>query len=101
MSWAKLAIDRLSKGETVRVKPRGNSMSGKINDGDLVTLEPCDTTKLSIGDVVLVRVRGNVVLHLIKSANQGRFLIGNNRGGINGWVGANAVYGKAIKVESR
>jgi hypothetical protein len=29
----------------------------------------------------------------------GRLLIGNNRGFINGWIGAHAIYGKLIRVE--
>jgi hypothetical protein len=49
--------------------------------------------------VVLVRVRGTVYLHLVKAVNQGRFLIGNNRGGINGWVGPSAIYGIATRIE--
>ena len=75
-------------------------MTGKVNDRDLVTLEPCETDKLEVGDIVLVRVKGNDYLHLVKAKNQGRFLIGNNRGGINGWVGHNCIYGIATKVES-
>lgn len=74
-------------------------MSGKVNDGDLVTLAPCDPDTLRVGDIVLVRVHGSDYLHLIKAIKQGRFLIGNNRGGTNGWVGKQAIYGRAIKVE--
>jgi SOS-response transcriptional repressor LexA len=74
-------------------------MRGKVNDGDLVTIEPCDPDKLKVGDIVLVRVHGNVYLHLIKATGNGRFLIGNNRGGVNGWVGPNCVYGIATKIE--
>jgi hypothetical protein len=44
-------------------------------------------------------VRGNVYLHLIKAINGPRFQIGNNRGGINGWVGANCIYGIATHIE--
>jgi hypothetical protein len=55
---------------------------------------------LNVGDIVLVRVHGTDYLHLIKAINQGRFLIGNNRGGTNGWVGKNALYGIAIAIES-
>jgi len=29
----------------------------------------------------------------------GRFLIGNNRGFINGWIGAGAIYGRLLRVE--
>ena len=101
MSWAKFAIEKLKNGETVQIRPRGHSMKGKVNDGDLVTVEPCAPEELSVGDIVLVRVKGNDYLHLIKALNQGRFQIGNNRGGINGWVGHNCIYGVATKVESR
>jgi hypothetical protein len=40
-------------------------------------------------------------LHLVKAIDGGRFLIGNNRGGVNGWVGPNGIYGKASKVEPK
>jgi hypothetical protein len=100
MSWAKQAIDLLSKGETARIKPRGHSMKGKVNVGALVTLAPCDPANLKVSDIVLVRVRGTVYLHLIKAIDRDRFLIGNNRGGINGWVGHNCIYGIATKIEN-
>lgn len=74
-------------------------MRGKVNDGDRVTLAPCSPDDLRVGDIVLVRVKGNIYLHLIKAIDRGRFLIGNNRGGINGWVGSNSIYGKAINIE--
>ena len=99
MGWAKYAIEALQRGETVKIKPRGHSMRGKVNHRDTVTLEPCDVDDLSVGDIVLVRVKGNVYLHLIKAINQGRFQIGNNRGGINGWVGHNSIYGIATEIE--
>lgn len=99
MSWAKFAIEKLRKGETVQIRPRGHSMKGRVNDGDVVTVSPCTPEELSVGDVVLVRVKGTDYLHLIKAIDQKRFLIGNNRGRINGWVGHNCIYGIATKVE--
>jgi hypothetical protein len=101
MGWAVFAIERLQKGENVQIRPSGHSMTGKVNHRDLVTLAPIDPDELSVGDIVLVRVKGNVYLHLIKAIdNQKRFLIGNNRGKLNGWVGRSAIYGKAILVET-
>jgi SOS-response transcriptional repressor LexA len=99
MGWAKFAVQVLQRGETVKIRPRGHSMRGRVNDGDTVTLAPCEPGSLKVGDVVLVRVKGNIYLHLIKAINGERFLIGNNRGGINGWVGSQAIYGIAVKVE--
>jgi len=100
MSWALFAKETLRKGETVQVKPRGHSMRGQVNDGDLVTLEPVAPASLAVGDIVLVRVHGRDYLHLVKAIDSERFQIGNNRGGINGWVGPNGIYGKAVKVEA-
>jgi hypothetical protein len=96
MGWATHACEALRRGETVQLRPRGHSMTGRINSGDRVTVAPCDPAALAVGDVVLVRVHGVEYLHLIQAIQGDRFLIGNNRGGINGWVGRNAIYGKAV-----
>lgn len=98
MSWARFAIEALRNGRTVQIRPRGHSMQGKVNARVLVTVEPCDPANLMVGDIVLVRVSGRDYLHLIKAIDRGRFLIGNNRGGINGWVGAHGIYGMATKI---
>jgi hypothetical protein len=99
MSWAIHAKEALARGESVQVRPRGNSMSGKVEDGDCVTLEPVDPATLVVGSIVLVRVRGHDYLHLIKAIRGTRFLIGNNRGGTNGWVGPQAIFGIATAIE--
>lgn len=100
MSWAKYTIEKLNQGEVVQIRPHGNSMTGKVDDGDLVTIMPLnESTELDKGDVVLCRVKGNDYLHLIKAVSDGRYLIGNNHGGINGWASRNAIFGKVIKVE--
>lgn len=99
MSWAAHAIEALRAGREVQIRPRGHSMKGKVDDGDLVTLAPAAPDDVDAGDVVLVRVHGRDFLHLVKAKDGSRFLIGNNRGGTNGWVGPAALYGKAIRVE--
>src|SRR5262245_45468645 len=100
MGWATAHIARLKAGETVSFRPRGGSMSGKIESGQLCTIEPIkDVTLLQFGDIVLCKVGGNEYLHLIKAIQGQRFQIGNNRGFINGWIGPHALYGRCIKVE--
>ncbi|MAG57764.1 MAG: hypothetical protein CMJ83_15870 [Planctomycetes bacterium] len=99
MSWADRAKEVLRGGKSTTVRPRGHSMKPKVNDGDLVTLQPAQADDLVVGDIVLVRVSGSDYLHLVKAIDGSRFQIGNNRGRINGWVGRNAIYGRAIKVE--
>jgi hypothetical protein len=101
MGWAAQHIARLKAGETVTFRPRGHSMTGRIESGQLCTVAPvADPATLGPGAIVLCRVGGNDYLHLVKAIQGRRFLIGNNRGGINGWVGAGAIYGECVRVES-
>ena len=99
MGWATHYIEALKSGQTVSFRPRGDSMSPKIRSGQLCTVEPVDVATLSKGDIVLCKVGGNQYLHLVKAVGGGRFQIGNNRGGINGWVGANGIFGRLVSVE--
>ncbi len=100
MGWAITHIEKLRKGETVSFRPRGNSMTGKIESGQLVTVTPVDPETLEVGDIVLCKVNGQEYLHLIKAVQGPRFQIGNNRGRINGWITANGIFGKLIAVEA-
>lgn len=99
MSWATPQIAKLQKGETVSFRPRGNSMKPKINSGDLVTVSP-EIGTLAVGDMVLCKVKGSHYVHLVKAIDGERFQIGNNRGGINGWISKNGIYGKVTQVEA-
>jgi hypothetical protein len=99
MGWAAGYIAKLKQGETVSFRPRGNSMSPKIESGQLCTVEPVDSSKLIVGDIVLCKVHGTEYLHLVKAIQGERFQIGNNRGHINGWIGANAIFGRLLRVE--
>ena len=99
MGWADAAIEKLQNGEEAQMRPRGNSMSGKVESGQLVTLRPFDPLSYVVGDVVLVKVKGRIYLHLIKAIAGSRILIGNNKGHDNGWTNVGSIYGKAIRVE--
>jgi hypothetical protein len=101
MGWADEAIKELQAGNTVQIRPRGNSMRGRIDSGQLVTIAPCLPDDIANGDVVLAKVKGRVYLHLVAGVafakKRHMFLIKNNRGRTNGWTGI--VYGKVVKVE--
>jgi hypothetical protein len=99
VGWALAYIEKLRGGQTVSFRPRGNSMAGKIGSGQLCTVEPVDPTTLDVGDIVLCKVNGREYLHLIKAIQGPRFQIGNNRGRINGWVSAGAIFGRCVRVE--
>jgi hypothetical protein len=101
VSWAKFWIQKLKAGETVSFRPRGNSMTGRIESGQLVTVSP-DVSSLSVGDVVLCTVRGMHYLHLITgirdNVGKKQFQISNNHNRVNGWTSLEKVYGKLISV---
>ncbi|WP_395844745.1 hypothetical protein [Archangium violaceum] len=98
MGWATDAVRALTSGAQVTIRPRGGSMRGRIEDGQPVTLGPVDPTVVEAGDVVLVRWKGNFLLHLVKQATRDRLLIGNNLGRVNGWVQREAVVGRVVQV---
>src|SRR3954465_14171681 len=100
MGWSTHDIPGPQGGGAVGFRPRGDSMSGRIESGQLCTVAPVDPADLAVGDIVLCKVRGAQYLHLIKAIRGGRFKIGNNRGRINGWIAAASIYGKCIRVEA-
>jgi hypothetical protein len=74
-------------------------MSGKIDSGQHCTVEPVAPEAINVGDIVLCKVNGREYLHLVKAMQGQRFQIGNNRGRINGWITANSIFGKCVKIE--
>jgi hypothetical protein len=100
MGWASKYIASLKYGNTAKFRPRGHSMTGRVEDGQLVTVEPVDPMTLKVGDVVLCKVDGREYLHLVKAVQGPRVLIGNNRGGTNGWTSRGNVFGILTKVEA-
>ena len=99
MGWASHHIEKLRRGETVSFRPRGHSMTGRIESGQRCTVEPVDPASLAVGDIVLCKVNGREYLHLVKATSGSRFQIGNNRGRVNGWVGPNANFGRCVLIE--
>jgi hypothetical protein len=75
-------------------------MVGKIESGQLCTVEPLGDRTLAMGDIVLCRVNGNQYLHLVKAIQGQRFQIGNNRGGINGWITRRQIFGVLLSVDA-
>jgi hypothetical protein len=100
VGWATRYIEKLRAGESVSFRPRGQSMKGRIESGQLCTVVPVDPETLCVGDIVLCKVGGNEYLHIVKAIDGRRFQIGNNRGFINGWIGPNAIYGKCVRIEN-
>jgi hypothetical protein len=90
-------IERLKAGETIVSREPGNSMVPLIKHRQPVRLAPATGEEVEPGDIVYCRVKGNVYTHLVKAKNEKLgVLIGNNRGGTNGWT--KQVFGKVIEV---
>lgn len=92
-----IIVEALCEGKTVQFKPHGNSMTPKINSGQLVTLDPIKLDDVEVGDMVYCKVKGSVMLHLCTAKKDGKVQISNNHGWVNGWT--TTVYGKAVKIE--
>ncbi len=52
MGWASEYITRLQDGESIQFRPRGNSMKGKIESGQLCMVEPVVPATLKVGGIV-------------------------------------------------
>ena len=98
MGWVNDAVNELKAGRRVQIRPQGGSMRGRINSGQLVTLEPVDPAIVVPGDIVLVPWKGNYLLHLVTRAMPDELEIGNTLGKINGCVPRPSVIAKVTAV---
>jgi hypothetical protein len=92
-------LEKLQKGETIITSEKGNSMSPLIKSKQKHKLKPVKDWKKEIepGDIVYCKVRGNFYTHLVKAKQEAHgCLIGNNKGGINGWT--TQIYGKVTEI---
>jgi len=86
-------LEALLRGETITVKPHGNSMTPLLKSGDPVTLKPITLSEVKKDDIVFCKVNGHFYIHLVTAVKEGQVQISNNHGHVNGWT--TKVYGKA------
>lgn len=73
----------------------GNSMTPILKSGSVLTFRRF--SDYSVGDIVFCKVRGRYIdAHKVIKKDNGRYLIGNNHGHLNGWT--RIIYGKVIEV---
>lgn len=100
MGWASPHIAELRAGRTVSFRPTGRSMSGRLGSGQRCTVRPIAPEEIiEIVSIVLCTVGRAQYLHLVKGVKNQAYQIGNNRGGISGWVNRSAIHGICIAVE--
>jgi hypothetical protein len=73
MGWATAYIAKLKGGETLSFRPRGGSMSPKIESGQLCTVAPVNASDVRVGDIVVCKVNGTEYLHLVKAIQDRAF----------------------------
>lgn len=90
-------LERLQNGETFVTLEKGKSMAPLLKSGQEHRLKPATWQEVEMGDIVYCRVHGHFYTHLVKAKNDDKgCLIGNNKGGVNGWT--KQVYGKVIEI---
>jgi hypothetical protein len=97
---------RLKAGENVKFRSSGNSMVPKIHSRQECEYAPVTSAdEVEEGDMVWCKVRSNHFTHLVLAKRnengEWRFKIGNNKGGVNGWIGIDDIFGKVIAVDGR
>lgn len=90
-------LEKLENGETFITSEKGNSMVPIIKSKQEHILAPVTWDNCNKNDIVYCKVKGNFYTHLVKAKNDEKgLLIGNNKGGINGWT--KQVYGRVIEI---
>ncbi len=103
MGWADQFIKVLQERGEIQFKPSGNSMTGKIESGDLCKVINYPGMVYEVGDIVLCKVAGKQYLHLISALDKpnDRVQISNNKGFCNGWIKINSIYGICVQVNDK
>ncbi len=97
--WATRYIESLKEGQTVQFRPHGNSMRPRIESGQLVTVVPFNGS-IDVSDIVLCKVEGRQFLHVVSAVgSDGRVLISNNHGHVNGWCSRTNIFGVVTRVD--
>lgn len=93
-------IEKLQKGEEIKMSPKGNSMTPKIKSGQEIIISP-DTNEIKKSDIVFCKVKGRFFIHLISAIKGNKYQISNNHGHINGWVSKSNIFGKVVKIGAK
>jgi hypothetical protein len=63
--FPQLISDLLNEGHHVRFSAPGDSMYPTICDGDIITVAPVNTARVTIGDIILYRQKSGVTAHRV------------------------------------
>jgi hypothetical protein len=96
-------LEALKEGKsyTWTVPDGGNlaSMRKAIKHGQTLTMSPiADPAEIQVGDRVLVKWHQGDIFHLVGEIQDGRYLIVNSLGKVNGWVTASEILGRITDI---
>ena len=76
-------------------------MEPVIPSGSRVTIEPVDVERITLGDIVAVKVGDETMLHLVKAIDpvERRVEISGTSGPSNGWTSFDLVYAICTQIE--
>lgn len=90
-------LEKLQGGESFITSENGTSMVPLIRSGQKHMLVPVTWEDCNVDDIVYCKVKGKFYTHLVKAKNNEKgLLIGNNKGGINGWT--KQVFGRVTNI---
>ena len=97
-----LAAYLLRRGERLRIKARGGSMTPFLWDGDVVLVTPTDGREIGVGDVICYETPpGRLFLHRVIECNRDRFVAKGDALAFRDVIDRAQLLGKVVTVERR
>ncbi len=99
--FAEILSSVIERGVPFRFQASGMSMSPFVRSGDVLTISPVTGT-LKLGEVVAFRLQagGRFAVHrIIKMANHGFLIQGDNCAGPDGWMAPDSILGRVTRIE--
>jgi hypothetical protein len=99
---ARMIIELLRSGESVRFRARGSSMWPSIPSGSQIEVQPCAVAELEVGQIAAFERAGRVVVHRVESISaEGVRFAGDSLERGDGVIASERVLGRARVLERR
>jgi len=99
---ARLIIELLRSGQSVRFRARGSSMWPAIPSGSRIEVQPCAVSELEVGQLAAFEREGQVVVHRVQSVTpEAVHFLGDSLERGDGCIASERVLGRARVLERR
>jgi len=93
---ARMIIELIRSGESVRFRARGRSMWPAIPSGSQIEVQPCAAAELEVGQIAAFEREGQVVVHRVESVStEGVRFAGDTLERGDGVIASERVLGRA------